>query len=82
MNRVVKLSSIILFILVFSFSSMVSAETIPAARPEKMGFSSARLERIHELMQRNIDDGNFAGAVTVVARHGRIVHFETHGMMD
>jgi CubicO group peptidase (beta-lactamase class C family) len=82
MNRIVKLSSIILFILVFSISSIVSAGTIPAAKPEKMGLSSARLERIHELMQRNIDDGHFAGAVTVVARHGRIVHFETHGIMD
>ena len=82
MNRIMKLSSIMLVILVFSISSTVSAGTIPSARPEKMGFSSARLERIHELMQRNIDDGNFAGAVTLVARHGRIVHFETHGMMD
>jgi CubicO group peptidase (beta-lactamase class C family) len=82
MRRIVKLSSIVLFILVFSISSMVSAGTIPTARPEKMGFSSARLERIHELMQRNIGDGNFAGAVTVVARHGHIVHFESHGMMD
>ena len=82
MKRIMKLSSIMLFILVFSISSMVSAGTISAARPEKMGFSSGRLQRIHELMQRNIDDGNFAGAVTLVARQGRIVHFETHGMMD
>jgi CubicO group peptidase (beta-lactamase class C family) len=82
MNRIVKLSGVMLFILVFSISLTVSAGTLPSARPEKMGFSSDRLERIHELMQRNIDDGNFAGAVTVVARHGRIVHFETHGMMD
>jgi len=82
MNRIMKLSGVMLFILVFSTSLTVSAGTLPSARPEKMGFSSDRLERIHELMKRNIDDGNFAGAVTVVARHGRIVHFETHGMMD
>lgn len=82
MNRFMKWSSITLFILILSISSMVSAGTIPTAKPEKMGFSSSRLERIHELMQRNIDEGNFAGAVTVVARHGRVVHFETHGVMD
>jgi len=82
MNRSVRLSSILLFILVFGVSSMVLAATMPQARPEEVGLSSDRLQRIHELMQRNIDAGNFAGAVTLVARHGRIAHFETHGMMD
>jgi CubicO group peptidase (beta-lactamase class C family) len=82
MNRMMKLTSMLLFILALSISSMVSAGTIPTAKPEEVGFSSDRLQRIHDLMQRNIDDGNFAGAVTLVARRGRIVHFEAHGMMD
>jgi CubicO group peptidase (beta-lactamase class C family) len=82
MSRIVKWSSILLFILMFGLSTMVSAGTIPEAKPEEIGFSSDRLQRIHELMQQNIDAGNFAGAVTLVARHGRIAHFETHGMMD
>ena len=82
MSRVVRLSSALLFILLFGISSMVSAATMPTAKPEEMGFSSDRLQRIHELMQRNMDAGNFAGAVTLVARQGRIVHFETHGLMD
>ena len=82
MSRTVKLPSILLFILVFGISSLVSAETMPTAKPEEVGFSSERLQRIHELMQKNIDAGNFAGAVTLVARQGRIAHFETHGMMD
>ena len=29
-----------------------------------------------------IDDGQLAGAVTVVARHGKVAHFEAYGMMD
>jgi CubicO group peptidase (beta-lactamase class C family) len=82
MSRFVKLSSMLLFILVFALSSMVPAGTMPQAKPEEVGLSSDRLQRIHELIQRNIDAGNFAGAVTLVARHGRIAHFETHGMMD
>jgi CubicO group peptidase (beta-lactamase class C family) len=77
-----KLSSMLLFILLFAISSMVSAATMPTAKPEEVGLSSERLQRIHELMQRNIDAGNFAGAVTLVARNGRIAHFEAHGMMD
>jgi CubicO group peptidase (beta-lactamase class C family) len=82
MSRNVKLPSILLFILLFGISSMVPAATMPTAKPEEVGLSSERLQRIHQLMQRNIEDGNFAGAVTLVARRGRIAHFETHGMMD
>jgi len=34
------------------------------------------------MLQRRIETGDIAGAVTLVARNGRIVHFETHGLMD
>jgi CubicO group peptidase (beta-lactamase class C family) len=58
------------------------AATLPNAKPEEAGFSSDRLQRIHQMLQRRIDAGDIAGALTVVARNGRIVHFETHGLMD
>src|SRR5690349_9547316 len=54
----------------------------PTARPEDVGLSTERLKRIGELMQRHIAAKTFAGAVTLVARNGRIAHFETHGLMD
>jgi CubicO group peptidase (beta-lactamase class C family) len=54
----------------------------PTARPEDVGLSTERLKRIGELMQRHIAAKTFAGAVTLVARNGRIGHFETHGLMD
>jgi CubicO group peptidase (beta-lactamase class C family) len=40
------------------------------------------LGRISELMQRHIEAGTFSGAVTLVARHGRIAHLEAQGLMD
>jgi CubicO group peptidase (beta-lactamase class C family) len=40
------------------------------------GFSGERLDRIDELMQERIDAQWFPGAVTLVARNGRIVHLE------
>jgi len=46
------------------------------------GLSTERLQRIHELIQRYMDGGNFTGAVTLVARRGRIAHFEAQGLMD
>jgi CubicO group peptidase (beta-lactamase class C family) len=60
----------------------VAAETPRAAKPEDVGISSQRLQRIHELIQRNIDAGSFSGAVTLVARNGKIAHFEAQGLMD
>lgn len=63
--------------------SLVSAQDIPwASNAEEVGMSSERLERINQAMQRHIDAGNIQGAVTAVARRGKIVHFQAHGQMD
>ena len=55
---------------------------VPSATPEDVGMSSARLLRINQKMQQYIDSGKIQGAVTAVARRGRLVHFESHGLMD
>jgi CubicO group peptidase (beta-lactamase class C family) len=44
--------------------------------------STQRLERINAAMQRHIEAGTIQGAVTGVARRGKLVHFETHGLMS
>ena len=54
----------------------------PTAKPEDVGFSSERLQRINELVQRHLKAGSFSGAVTLVARNGKIAHHEAHGLMD
>jgi CubicO group peptidase (beta-lactamase class C family) len=59
-----------------------TAGMVPVGKPEEVGLSSDRLHRVHQLMQRYIDDKVISGAVTVVARRGRVAHFETHGLMD
>lgn len=57
--------------------------TIPAAaRAEDIGFSSERLGRIRETAERYLANRQLAGAVTLVARRGRVAHFEAHGVMD
>ncbi len=60
----------------------LAAGTVPVGRPEDVGLSSERLKRIGEAVQRHIEAGNVSGAVTLVARRGRIAHFEARGMMD
>jgi CubicO group peptidase (beta-lactamase class C family) len=47
-----------------------------------VGFSTERLQRIHEAVGRHIEAQDVSGAVTLVARRGRIVHFEAQGLMD
>ncbi|NKB35207.1 MAG: serine hydrolase [Pseudomonadales bacterium] len=60
-----------------------NAADIPwADSPEEVGMSADRLDRINEAMQRHIDAGDIQGAVTAVARRGKLVHFEAHGLMD
>jgi CubicO group peptidase (beta-lactamase class C family) len=56
--------------------------TAPSGKPEDVGLSTKRLERVGELVQRHIAAGSFSGAVTLVARNGRIVHHEASGQMD
>jgi CubicO group peptidase (beta-lactamase class C family) len=53
-----------------------------AAKPEDVGLSSERLDRIASAIQRSIDEGRIAGAVSLVARHGKIVYFKAVGMAD
>src|ERR1043165_683495 len=51
-------------------------------RAEKVGMSTQRLERINEVMARHIEAGDITGAVTAVARRGKVVHFQAHGFAD
>ena len=55
---------------------------VPTGRPEDVGLSSERLQRINEVVQRYIDAKEIAGAVTVVRGAGKVAHFEAQGMMD
>jgi CubicO group peptidase (beta-lactamase class C family) len=52
------------------------------AAPEDMGISASVLEQIGPTVQQLIDDGQLAGAVTIVARRGKVVQFEAFGQTD
>ncbi len=61
------------------FCVAVWAKPLPSVKPEREGFSSERLERITDITQGYVDEGKLAGVITMVARRGRIVHFEAVG---
>ena len=71
-----------MLLLLSSVVISTSAAETPRAKPDDVGISLQRLQRIHDLMQRHIDAGDFSGAVTLVARNGRIAHLEAQGFMD
>ena len=52
------------------------------AVPEEVGVSTKRLKRIRSFLQGYYNSGEVSGFLTVVARRGKIVHFETIGMRD
>ena len=60
----------------------LGASTLVPGKPEEAGFSAERLARVREAVKRHLDAGSPSGAVTLVARRGKIVHLEAHGLMD
>lgn len=56
-----------------------AAPTLAAAAPDAAGFSPERLKRLDAYMQGLVDQGHLPGAITMVARHGKIVSYETFG---
>ena len=61
---------------------MAIYEGLPRAVPEDVGMSTSRLGRVAPVMQRWVDDGKIPGALTMIAREGRLVHFEKFGTQD
>ena len=51
-------------------------------KPEALGFSSERLERLHAVMQQEVDEKQLAGIVTILSRHGKVVEERTYGKKD
>jgi CubicO group peptidase (beta-lactamase class C family) len=60
----------------------IFAANLPAAKPEEVGMSTERLKRLSAAIQVYIEDGELPGAVTLIARRAKVVHFEAQGLMD
>jgi CubicO group peptidase (beta-lactamase class C family) len=69
--------AILIFVLLKS--ATLYAEELHSVQAEEVGFSSERLELITAFAQREIAAGRLTGTVALVARHGKIVHFESVG---
>jgi CubicO group peptidase (beta-lactamase class C family) len=52
---------------------------LPSAKPEQLGLSTVRLQRMSDTFKREVDKGTIPGATVLVARRGQIGWFDTIG---
>jgi len=69
------------FLLALLVALSVRAQ-LPTASPKAAGFDPARLEAMHATTRRFVDEGQHAGVITLLARDGKIVDFQTYGYRD
>ena len=62
--------------------SVSARAQLPTASPKAAGFDPARLEVLHATTKRFVDEGKHAGIITLLARNGKIVDFQTYGYRD
>jgi CubicO group peptidase (beta-lactamase class C family) len=63
-------------------ASTAAADQLPVAKPESVGLSSSRLERLATAITQDVDGGKIPGAVVAIARKGRLVYHEAFGFSD
>ena len=70
------------FAIVFVLASTALGQALPTAEPREVGLSAGGISKIEPFVQRYIDERRLAGAVTIVAKSGKVVHFSAQGMQD
>ena len=65
-----------------AFTALPTLSVAQTVAPETAGMSSERLARIGPAVMREVGKGVVPGAVTLIARDGKIVHFEATGFLD
>jgi CubicO group peptidase (beta-lactamase class C family) len=69
-------------ILFLVLTSLLTAQLLPTSTPEKEGLSTARLKRLHDRYNQFVQEGSRAGAITLVARNGKVVDWQAYGYRD
>ena len=69
-----------LAILVVAFAAF--GADLDRAKPEDVGLSSSRLNRIQEVLGAKVKAGEIPGYVALVARRGKVVYFEANGVQN
>lgn len=79
MSLVRRASGALAALLGLTAAGSVAAAPLPRARPEAVGFSVQKLKKLDETLQALVDQGQIAGGVTLLGRHGRVVALNAYG---
>jgi len=79
MNKRYFIAAILFFLVA---AAAARAASLPSAKPEEVGLSAERLDRLTRMMQQYIDQGEIAGMVTLLARNGKVAYFNAFGKLD
>ena len=77
-----RLAAVALLLLDCRLEKAMATPDLPWVAPETVGFSGERLQRLDAMLQKELDEKEYAGIVTLVARHGKLVHLTALGKRD
>ncbi len=77
-----KITSVRLLTLLFILQVLHVQAQITAGKPEEVGMSSERLARVDQMINDHINQKWFPGAVALIIRKGKIVHYKAYGVSD
>jgi CubicO group peptidase (beta-lactamase class C family) len=77
-----RLAFLALGVVAFTVPLGAGWSALSSGKADELGFAPDRMPRIREAVQRHVDAGQVSGAVTLVARRGKIAHFEAYGVQD
>jgi CubicO group peptidase (beta-lactamase class C family) len=64
------------------FLTIPARAHLPMGSAEAAGFDPARLEVMYAATRRFVEDGRYAGIITLLARDGKVVDLQTYGYRD
>ena len=76
------ISLLALGVVAFTLPLAAGSGALSTGKADDLGFAADRMPRIREAVQRHVDAGEVSGVVTLVARRGKIAHFEAFGLQD
>src|SRR5215831_19119040 len=81
-DRMKRMIGALAAVLVFLASNGAWSQSLAPAKPEEVGLSTQRLERVAQFFKQEIDQGRIPGAVLAIARKGRLAYYESFGFRD
>jgi CubicO group peptidase (beta-lactamase class C family) len=75
-------ASLLALALILAVAASGWAQALPTAKPEQVGLSAERLDRIRQVVIADVEKGRLPGAVVLVARKGRVAYYEAFGFRD